>query len=1061
MALPKERQELIDRIQKGLNENKFAPEMLSQEQFNAVENLINEGYIKSEPLNKVLDKRLKAREQLATQQAASKDPIAYALGIDESNIPGGDTLFTGRSSAVAAGDIGASLYYILSNKDKVAEQILARGTVKTKSIPLFKTLANALPARFKFLKGTLNGFVGRTLVGAADLPVRAVTKAARSPLARFELGTAAVGTLGAGGGSLAYDLANMGIGEQIFYSTMADLGEMEYKPPEKLSVLENALVNMKNAALWNFGATALTPLLMVGGKSLNKLFGTTGERQKELAQFAMEKGLDAPFLAFLEGGLGSGMAKNYFKTIGVFPGIARVADKGFLNAEEKAARYFLNNVETIAPIYHQSALAMDSYNQAMKVYAENVRAYDALYKRFYASAEAAGNPRIVDLAATSERAGQFLERFRAEFPDLNTAMRGLPEGRSLDNTAQKVLEKLSMEADPFVSFYKYLNFLQGRKATMTEYKGLTQMLNNVLEQTKYGNIHQEVATIRAALEKDAHSFARNLNGNALLEDDAFKTLVDGAGGAQSDAGKKIIQSAIDSGNELYKKLRDANEAYSRMQRFYTSDASYLTKTVQKYNTNALTGKAMLGMTGMSRLPKQNLFNDIQQIVFESRSPEALINFKKMIGAQKGFTGYSAKGEELYKASVARFLHDAFMGSFTSRPLQQSFRGGMLSNLDNGAFRSIENDPRFLFKAKSFTEMLQDTTTLDKLYANGGAATKYTSPNGLVNINDIRFGKDDFRDFDARKFIDALGLRDPYFSKEAENMLIEMYKGLPLPKGVSPLKAVEDLRNFARHVDVLSQVPITNSSSFIQRRLQLGGFGSLAGVAMGMGGAGAINPFAPLVMLAMGIRAGQVLMDPTLLRIVNDVISPKELEALMKGGTIGGKQIKGRLQQNPYTLGLFTQKREAFARLMNKLFADDQDFPVVDPKSINLEEITDYLNKQPVRMLSPNFGDDGANIPEGTITSMYNEELMSDPTPEEKVVESNVLTGMAQGAATARNTFDYSQNVEQARPMSPMGMQQPMTPANGQISPQQVQALFPNDPTSALIAARRQGQQNVQ
>ena len=34
------------------------------------------------------------------------------------------------------------------------------------------------------------------------------------------------------------------------------------------------------------------------------------------------------------------------------------------------------------------------------------------------------------------------------------------------------------------------------------------------------------------------------------------------------------------------------------------------------------------------------------------------------------------------------------------------------------------------------------------------------------------------------------------------------------------------------------------------------------------------------------------------------------------------------------------------------------------------------------------------------------------------------------------------------------MKQPAAPATGQVTPQQVSALFPNDPLSAQIAARR-------
>jgi hypothetical protein len=49
-----------------------------------------------------------------------------------------------------------------------------------------------------------------------------------------------------------------------------------------------------------------------------------------------------------------------------------------------------------------------------------------------------------------------------------------------------------------------------------------------------------------------------------------------------------------------------------------------------------------------------------------------------------------------------------------------------------------------------------------------------------------------------------------------------------------------------------------------------------------------------------------------------------------------------------------------------------------------------------------------------------------------------------------------EDLEFESPVQPQPMVQG-TPDTGQVTPQQVQALFPNDTTSALIAARRQGQ----
>jgi len=85
-----------------------------------------------------------------------------------------------------------------------------------------------------------------------------------------------------------------------------------------------------------------------------------------------------------------------------------------------------------------------------------------------------------------------------------------------------------------------------------------------------------------------------------------------------------------------------------------------------------------------------------------------------------------------------------------------------------------------------------------------------------------------------------------------------------------------------------------------------------------------------------------------------VLTPKEVEAILKGGeALGGKQA-GLITPKAYLAGLRT-KREAFARFMNKAFGDDDDYVPIDPKNIDLEQVTKYLNQKDVEMVKPNYG----------------------------------------------------------------------------------------------------------
>jgi hypothetical protein len=83
--------------------------------------------------------------------------------------------------------------------------------------------------------------------------------------------------------------------------------------------------------------------------------------------------------------------------------------------------------------------------------------------------------------------------------------------------------------------------------------------------------------------------------------------------------------------------------------------------------------------------------------------------------------------------------------------------------------------------------------------------------------------------------------------------------------------------------------------------------------------------------------------------------------------------------------------------MNKAFGDDDDYVPVDPKNVDLEKITEYLNSKQVEMIQPNFGENADNIPGQTIAKMYDEEIMGAPNQEEAAEEENFIQGGIAGS----------------------------------------------------------------
>jgi len=1115
--LNEQQKEFVAGLQKSIDDNTFAPETLNVLQLRAVDKLIKSKVLKSKPLEEIYKERTKAREDLAKQETVIQDPLGAYLGMDESSVPGADFLLSGRSSAVLAGDISASFMAANYMRNKIADAYKQTDMTSLKLTKgkkfFFEKLANKLPGRYKFLKGAAQ-LAGRTL----DLGERAI----RSPLGRGELAVAGAGTIGAGGGSIAYDLMNKTVGPTLIDGLLEDLGDMPKKDIDKLNIVDRAMVEAKNAALFNFGAAALTPLLMASGKFLNFAFGTTGVTQKEIAKFARDNGYEIPLLAAMRDGPLSGLGQSYFKTVGVFPYISRIMDRRMLSAEKTFAQGFLDsNIATIAPIYSHSFLSQKLYNQAVETFKKNVGTIDKAYDKFFALNTVAGDPAILKLPKTLKATEDFLRQNSAQFPDIAKAFSDAATGQINRQAFDfKAIQESAGLLDPLGQFMNFANAVaRGEPISFNQYKGMTMMLNQALEQTRYQTVNKSVAAIREALEKDAHGFLKELNVPSLLQNKAIQQRMIELGGgdvarimapelaaarlaesgaiptgqqayntalrqaeeailkegidltddlkaraaakiAKTQAGKDTLESVINAGSQMHNTLKDANEVFSRIMKFYTGkEGTTAIGALSKFDKTLFTQKTLFNIPGAATLPKDKLFEKIQTAVFKSRSPAALEEFRKMIGAQPGFAGYSAAGEKLYQASVARFMHNAFMSSFKSKPINAGIFGKarvpFSAPFENGAFRKLEVDPRFQNGVDDIYEAMENVGTKQALRSQGGEISSRLTADGLEDVTSIRFGPDDYRDFDGVTFRNILGLDDPTI--DVKKFIEQMYGG-----GQKGAIARGHLENFVEYSKRLTDIPITNSSSFIQRRLTLGGASSLAGVALGFGGSAAASPLAPFVLFATALRAGKILSDPYLLRQINDVLTPKEVEAILKGGKAFGTTQAGVINPKAYLAGLRT-KREAFARFMNKAFGDDDDYVPVDPDNIDLKRITEYLNSKDVEMIKPNYGNNAGNVPMKSIQQMYDEEVMQAPSEEEQAEEENFI----EGGLIAQNEFNSTflpeaqmKKLEPGGEAAPVNQQMPMIqgqmqPATGQVTPQQVSALFPNDPLSAQIAARRQ------
>ena len=245
---------------------------------------------------------------------------------------------------------------------------------------------------------------------------------------------------------------------------------------------------------------------------------------------------------------------------------------------------------------------------------------------------------------------------------------------------------------------------------------------------------------------------------------------------------------------------------------------------------------------------------------------------------------------------------------------------------------------------------------------------------------------------------------------------------------------DDFYKFTDYMKAISDIAVSDTSTFLQRRFTLsGGRGVLSGVVIG-GGMAAVNPFAPAIFLLLARKAGRMLTDPVALRYMNDALGVDEQLKVLKGQKIRGRRYGRQVTPKLTALGL-TQKREAFARLMNYFADEDEDMPRVNPKTIDPIRIQEQLLGMPFDNTKPRYED--KNLPKETVESMF----AQDFTPGSGNVETdNQLVDYIQSTVRATDETDIDQEsrnveAETAGVMGDVELESPVPqpPATGQVN----------------------------
>ena len=1042
----------IKEIQDQINNNTFDPSKLNSRQRKAVDEAIRRGLITGPSMNELQTERAGAAKDVATMDAAVKNPLGVQLQQQGSSLDG-------RSEAVLAGDLIGSITPYVAMRKKIfsAAKSKVPGDKSTGLFARTKMFSNfsekltaRLPGRFKLLGG-----LTKLLAKVADPTIGRVIA---SPLGKAEIYSVLGGTAGAGAGSITYDMLNETVGVAAMDAIASDMENMSPKEVDT-DMMANAADSMFTALAWNAGAAALTPVITKGfGKIGRLMIGAKSKDAKELVNIARDKGLPLPMVMTAQEGTGllGGFAAKYFKVLGIMPFINGIGKEALQGAEQAAGKNYLNNdVLRYGPLIKTGMLSATVWKQADEAFKQNSNLINASYKAFDTLADTIGNPKVIPTGHVKFMAKNYVDELSMKYPGL----RGYAQD-ALGDIDMKEIAKLQGTGDPLALFFRYMNGIDDF-VTPKQYKGMMETLNRAISTTTYDNIRPTLWSIREALENDLNSFGGAITKETFLKDDAVKAAYETLKKTNPAAAEADMALKIKASEGLKDKLYGANDTFSTLMNFYQNAQG--TKIFRDYSATTFTNKALAGIGSMEKKKSQKFFNDLANDVFTSGTPKGITQFRQLLGADKIISQKTGKaigvtkggGEALYNAAKARWMFNSFIKSFDSAASRPG--RSMIDEITNEAsVRAGINGTVDVMES-----MVQKGDVVDF------SLDKVKAGTNIFDATKIRFSPKDTSMFNINKFMRNLGLSD-IVDDVGQDKMTAILGGKAQSK---------EFEKFLTYMKAISDTPIADTSTFMQRRLQLGGLNSFTG-ALVLGGSAAVNPFAPALFILLGRRAGQILTDPIAMRAFNDALNPDEQIRLLMGKKVGNgvpgvlgigrRYFKGRdiqtaanVLRSPGVVGRLglTQKREAFARLVNYLNESDADVPRVNPKTVTPEEITERMGQLDAKVPAPNYNQD--TIPKNNFEVMFASDYSGTSgnlQTDNNAVE--MLSTATQNEAMINNE-EAPIEAEEKMIMADLQLEDPVAqapvapvpPATGQVNPQQFSALFPNDPTGAAIAQR--------
>ena len=1007
----------LQELQKRLDEKTFDPSALNNDQRAAVDLALESGQLKGYTnVAEVEKERNLGAKLLAREKTKKADPFKTAT---EGIFP-----FTGegieRSDLELIGDVAGSGAVYLNDMPKIVSAFTrdpsatyAADKLRAASINFdkYEKALGKLPVvkNFKML-----GSVARAFGRVAD-GFRTVSKAP-SQLLVTEAKSQLAGAGGAGAGSVLYDMANVATDFNVAANN--DLGEISDNDVKKLPYSQQVLLHsveaMRNAAFFNLAGSSLAPILGATLKGTKGILGL-GKESKELAEAAQKRGiyLSASTVAQTEK-FGGKIVQGFEKVFGVFPLANIFGKKQRARVEEQLFTRFLDEVISKAPLEQVGMLQYQFLPAMQKNFLDYNKTIQTQFKMVDTIADGMNNPKFIPTNTVKKIASDFMKRFEETLPDQflgkSTDDRGITE-----YTATKMKE--SGFDDSLIDVISKIRVIDDQ-ITPREYQGLMKVLTGNLAITRMRDPSQIAYSLRTAFKEDFNLVANNNNIEGYLNSANFKQqyddLLNSTGKEAADEFAMKIQRGM---GDFGVQLESANRYFSTLVGAFNKPTA---RKIINSSANIFSVKGMLNNLPV-KVSGDQMWNKVLSQEFSKGSADGIKELRFLFGTNNP---NFKEGNELFNRARSRYLWDSFLKSFEKQPnLQGKTIADRLADAERVGAVNYKNYDE-IFEAAG-TKELEQVTRIDPVIAQ-----KYKI--GEVDVTDLRIKAGEAGDFNIKKFRENMGYTDEASKEASMAKWTEMFGG-----GASGKAAANDLRQLIDIIDKEYGKVISDSQQFIMRKLILSG-GAIGG-AFVLGGPAAAIPFA--LLLAGG---GYLLSNPKSVKLLLDVYTDMERFDKL------GKTISP------------TNMPKSMMKLLNWAADEDKDFPDIDPKKINFEEVTEYLINKNIKV--PVFG---------FSTNAINPKLRKDLFPEIDVVNRssqaediggvNFLEGSDKGGQTATAIANYMpQSSGQAPPyqglVDPKYLsQQPVQPVQpvANVNTQQFKSLFPNDPLGQAIADRGQ------